>query len=608
VLLKGFWRITGSVAGAAAAVVLVANFAQAPVLFVLGLAAWLGLCTFVSSLLRYFRSYGVVLAGYTVVLVAIGALDHPDEIFLLACSRVAVVTTGVVASGVVSMATDWGPGRAQLAATLGGLIAQAARLLVDAAGTAGGTALPAARSRIAAALTSLDQAIEFAAVEDAGFRLFARDMRLAAAELFAALTGGPRAAMLLAGAAAEQPAVAPAAQRVMALLGRIAGLEARPGAVSALLREIAAVRAALGGLRDGAPPATYSALEQTATLLGQFEVAAEVLAALQRGVPRGTTIRLHTYVNPSTARRNGLRAALAVTIAGLFWIVSQWPSGGTMLAALGPISALVAQADSAAAASVGFLRGMVLAALAAFVCTFGLLPQMDGFPLLLLAMLPFVAAGLFATGWPLAAPMATPFLIFFVTMTGATNPMRFDMAAFLNSAAALILGALCGVLTFRILLPPNPVAEAGVLANSVRAAVLRLLRHPPGDLLAWEHLQHQKLVRLGRRLAGDPARRRLTIEQAGGAVLIGRRLVQLDRMRQQIDLPLTAADAIGTVLAAMGQRGGVRHAGYLARDAAAAFATSPPLRPTAAALHDLGALLLQYGGFLGARGCPEPPR
>ena len=57
VLAKGIYRLLGTLAGAAMAVVLVATLAQLHTLFFVALAVWLGLCTLCASLLRNFRSY-----------------------------------------------------------------------------------------------------------------------------------------------------------------------------------------------------------------------------------------------------------------------------------------------------------------------------------------------------------------------------------------------------------------------------------------------------------------------------------------------------------------------------------------------------------------------
>jgi hypothetical protein len=62
---KSQWRLLGTAVGAVAMVTLMAAFPQEPVLFLAGVSLWLGISTFIASLLRYFRAYGAVLAGYT---------------------------------------------------------------------------------------------------------------------------------------------------------------------------------------------------------------------------------------------------------------------------------------------------------------------------------------------------------------------------------------------------------------------------------------------------------------------------------------------------------------------------------------------------------------
>ena len=109
ILSKSVWRFVGTAVGAIFAVVLVALFAQSPVLFVAGVAIWLGLCTTLATLLQYFRSYAAVLAGYTVTLIAFSVQDDPTRIFDVALGRVSVVSVGIMATAFVSVLFQ--PGR-----------------------------------------------------------------------------------------------------------------------------------------------------------------------------------------------------------------------------------------------------------------------------------------------------------------------------------------------------------------------------------------------------------------------------------------------------------------------------------------------------------------
>jgi uncharacterized membrane protein YccC len=599
VISKSVWRIVGSAAGATAAVVLIALFVQTPVLFILGLAAWIGFCSGIASLLRYNRGYAVVLAGYTVTLVVFGAIADPDRIFDLATARVAVVTIGVLSAALVSITTDRGPGGRQLGERVAGLVTRAAGLLRDALQTGDMFAATQARTSVAADLTALDQVVEFAAVEDAGFGRFAGDLRFAVAELFASLTGGLHAVALV------RRLAAPGSGAALALgeaLGRLA--DAKSGCQAADLRlSVVAARDALAQQAEACRDvATLAMLDQAVALLGQFAGALASLQALQGGVPRVPSIRLRNYVNPVTAWRNGLRAFLAISMAGLFWIVSQWSDGGSMLALLGPACALAGQFDSAAQASVDFLKGTTLAVIGAFICTYGILPQVTGFPLLMAAMLPFIAAAVLFGRQPRFAVISLGFLVFFITLVGPGNPMRFSLAVSLNTYIAFLLGAFCAVLAFRVLLPPNRRAEARVLAHSVRNAVQRLVRrrYLP-NVMVWEHLQHQKMVRLAVRMAADPPLRAKAIENGTAAIVIGRHILTLRHALTDPSLPGEVRGAASRTIASLRRLSvAPSEAAMTAGDEAARLATadaSQPVLHMAATLHDLAELVAGHLEF-----------
>jgi uncharacterized membrane protein YccC len=180
---KSVWRLFGSLLGVVAAVVLIAAFAQTPVLFVLGLAIWVGLCTFVSSAFRYNRSYASVLAGYTVALVAIPAIAAPERIFDLALARLSVVCIGVASAGLVFVVTDPGSGPTEFKTPLLRLIAGTCRVVACAFDEDGLAAPRAARSSLATDIAALDQVVEFTDALEAGFSRYAEDVRLAAAAL-----------------------------------------------------------------------------------------------------------------------------------------------------------------------------------------------------------------------------------------------------------------------------------------------------------------------------------------------------------------------------------------------------------------------------------------
>jgi uncharacterized membrane protein YccC len=102
VLAKSFYRMVGTVIGAAVALVFVGLFAQERVLFLGALALWVGLCAFGSQYARNFAAYSFVLSGYTVAIVGIpGELDAGNA-FYTATGRVTEVCLGIIVAATVN--------------------------------------------------------------------------------------------------------------------------------------------------------------------------------------------------------------------------------------------------------------------------------------------------------------------------------------------------------------------------------------------------------------------------------------------------------------------------------------------------------------------------
>src|SRR5246500_5099419 len=114
-LRKGWYRIIGTVVGAAAIVVLTACFPQSRLGFLMGLALWGAACGFAATLLRNFAAYSAALAGYTTAILAsdeLGATGGANgQAFMLAVNRASEICIGVICAGVVLAGTDFGGAR-----------------------------------------------------------------------------------------------------------------------------------------------------------------------------------------------------------------------------------------------------------------------------------------------------------------------------------------------------------------------------------------------------------------------------------------------------------------------------------------------------------------
>jgi uncharacterized membrane protein YccC len=107
-LSKSRYRIFGTAAGAVAALLLVALFAQTPELFVLALATWIGACTGVATSARNFRAYASVLAGYTAAIIAMSAVSAPLHAFDIAVARFLCIVLGILVEA--TLTTIFAPG------------------------------------------------------------------------------------------------------------------------------------------------------------------------------------------------------------------------------------------------------------------------------------------------------------------------------------------------------------------------------------------------------------------------------------------------------------------------------------------------------------------
>ena len=97
---KALYRALGTFVGAAAAVFFVPLFVQTPFLLAIVIALWTGTLLFLSLHLRTANSYALMLAGYTLPLIAFPVVDNPLAVFDIAVSRTEEIFLGIVCAAV----------------------------------------------------------------------------------------------------------------------------------------------------------------------------------------------------------------------------------------------------------------------------------------------------------------------------------------------------------------------------------------------------------------------------------------------------------------------------------------------------------------------------
>jgi uncharacterized membrane protein YccC len=124
-----------------------------------------------------------------------------------------------------------------------------------------------------------------------------------------------------------------------------------------------------------------------------------------------------------------------------------------------PVILLAPRADAAYAQAVRFTIGTALAAVCAAIILFAVLPQLETFAGLSMAMaLYLVPVGmLMAQASPAMFALVAAMSANFVPLLAPANQMSYDTVQLYNSALAIVAGSVVAALSFR-LLPPLPPA------------------------------------------------------------------------------------------------------------------------------------------------------
>ncbi|GBD47743.1 FUSC family protein [Methylopila sp. Yamaguchi] len=484
VLSKALYRTVGTIVGGVVAVAITATLYDARELFVVAVSLWIAGCVFVSIYLRDApASYGALLSGYTVAIIAFPVVDAPDTVFLAALDRIAEIFVGLASATVLSQVFfPRSAGRA-LKASAETALASASRWAAD---TLRGRPDPAAvlrdRRALVANVATLDGLRIHASFDSATVRLSNRRIRLLHGRLisFLALVVAihdrmeilraerpDRFATLaptLAGAADAMAAGAPAGARtaaakaVLAAAPDFAAMRASAGAVlerTILVRvaDLLALRDDLDGLSDLRAPETDRA-------------AGEAPATLER------------YRDYQLAFTAAAAAFVALVGTFAFWILSGWVSGAGAVIFVAVMASLFAQADDPAAAAGGFTLMTAVGAVVAGVYLFGVLPRLEGFEALALALAPLVFGAAYAMSIPAYTLRALALGLGAINIISLSNVMTYDFAAYANTTVASLFGLGLAAALLRVLRPIGtawPVARlvAGLRRDLAEAAASR---------------------------------------------------------------------------------------------------------------------------------------
>jgi uncharacterized membrane protein YccC len=441
---KSLYRAIGTVIGGTAAVILVPNLVDAPVLLSLAMALWVGLCLYLSLLDRTPRAYVFILAGYTAGIIGFPSVANPGDIFLTALTRVEEILLGIACTTVVGTVVFPRPLGPVLATRISGW----ARPGIDwAIAALGGEEEDAqtrrSRHRLAVEVSDVAMLTTHLAFDTSNLASAVRHIErfqicvLSLMPVLSSISDRVRELRHLSG-------ITPTLQSVLdetADWVRAGGPE-----------DADAVHASIASLNEDEPG--WAALLRSGLTVRLAELVSIIhhARAIRRHVfegdvaPASPVVEREYIAIAAKIRDHGLAllsacaAAVSILLVCAFWIETGWTAGAgaAVIVAVG-CSFFAAQDDPAPAIAL-MLRHVIIAVLGAGLYTFAILPRVETFFELALVLLP---AGLitgtlisrpatFGTGMVMGAVGATTLAL--------NNGYAGNFVDYLNNSLALILG------------------------------------------------------------------------------------------------------------------------------------------------------------------------
>lgn len=579
---KAKWRIVGTIIGAIAAIAILAAVPQAPWLFFPMLAVWVAVCSGFATFVSNFRSYALVLAGYTCAIICMGAASDPDNVFIIAMSRSTYIILGVLCEafmGLIFATSQERLARAQLRQKLESALVLVTQTLCSLLGEERG-AFNTARRQFGTILTINDQ-IEFAEVEMGPHGHEGDHARAALASVSALLSRGCGMAMRLQVLNHRHPIFTQVADEILVFLhqfpDRLRAENAVPDLLADIqhLKDICRIHAAPHRESDisaehlpipGSEPFDDPILSEQirndkldervlfvslGDLLGDLEQAIKEYEASTHHI-RGDHFhfQIETHRDTREAIHNGLRGACAVLLTAYIYEVTAWPNGLGFIAITTLVCGLFATKENPVLGTTEFLKGAIAAYIVAWILVFVLMPKVTTFETLTLFLGPAMFIGGLAKGNPTTAGGSAAYGLLLPAMLGLENHHVMNESAFFNANMATVLAVATSVIVFRSVLPFSSSSERFRL----RRVMLRELQQlaAPGHapkMNVWIGRNTDRFARLLRHAGPTPAPLiEACIQGTLATLTLGLNIIRLRMILDREYLPESARRPIQLVL------------------------------------------------------------
>src|SRR3984893_7804724 len=464
VLSKAIYRIAGTLFGAVFAIILTSLFSQDRTMLIAVFSVYMACLVAIATLLRDFRAYGCILAGYTVALISIADVDAPTASFTGMLDRVAVILLAVLVLAFVSAICS---------------TAESARSLQSKLRTA-------TKDIVAMAFATLDQRVPPDSSQCVA--MSARLMPLRSEIGFAA----PELPDGWARAKAARSALLGLFEAISAIQALGLGLQNMAAASSTVDEAIGIVRRAIvtqhpeKWLAD-IDALTHQAMEAEALsideayVLNRCKFMIEVFRDIRDGLlsnrigrlPR-RSVNLPVHQDYIAAVLNGLRVGLAVGMVGLLSVMSGLPGANAVILGTIVFVSLGSVMHDPRAMGKAALLMTPAVIITGTIYDFFIFPNISDYPLFIISLAPVVTmtCWLIKTG---KGPMGIFYGVQSISLLSPANVQTLNPRTFLDTAAFLVAGSVCIFFSLLLIVPVDPALRRLRLALAMGRTLRRAL-------------------------------------------------------------------------------------------------------------------------------------
>lgn len=489
-LSKARWRMVGTVIGAVASVMLFSLAPQAPWLFFPIIATWIGFCCGLATFVSNFRSYALVLAGYTCSIICTDAAPNGGHIFFYAVARSSYIILGVLCEGLLATIFSYNQEyharltmRKKLKTALDSVSVTLANILEKTPG-----ALSTARQQFEM-LIKANNEIEFSEIE-MGARDHAGDhARATLAAVSILLSRGVGMATRLQLLTNDHQDLNTITNEVLTFLDSFSGRVSQEHEIPDLLADLQHLRdicrqyaaphrlatetatpslSALNSAEvkrmqaEGLVKMTTSDLDERVLFISLGELLGDLELAITQYYASFHTVRSDHFQFRRSEHRdvklavdNGLRSGLAIIITALIYEITAWPQGLQFIGLTSLICGLYATRDNPVLATTSFLKGILASLCIAWVLVMFLIPATHSYEALFIVLGSAMMIGGLAKANPGTAGGAASYGLLMPAMLGLQNHHIMNEVAFYNNNLAILMGGIVSVVVFRSILPFN---------------------------------------------------------------------------------------------------------------------------------------------------------